>query len=318
MSLEVKGQVCPICKAYLFDDDEIAVCPTCGAPHHRECFVNAGKCGLEKFHGTDKQYDKVKEAEQKEEPKKSEPTEKAGKKKCFSCGSYYDEEDNFCPHCGSKKQENGFGDFGSYGVKFDFLGGVNPNEDMGEGHKADDVKKFVAVSTHQMLPRFKKFKNGKRVSFSFWHLLFPSATFAMRKMYFFAAISATLEVVAALLMLPFTNSVATVMASSSKMNYVELIKKTLETGGEAAKQNVILLAVGVGLIILWNVLCSLFANRIYYKHVIKTMTDIDKTAEDEDEKILLYRKRGAINLFAFILVAMLVNMLPEIIYAFAM
>ena len=73
MSLEIKGQSCPICHAYLFEDDEIAVCPICAAPHHRECFISVGKCGMEEFHGTEKQYDLVKKQvsnETKEEQKK--------------------------------------------------------------------------------------------------------------------------------------------------------------------------------------------------------------------------------------------------------
>ena len=57
MSLSVEGQKCPVCHAYLFDDDDVVFCPICGAPHHRDCYNAIGHCALEDKHGTDEQYD---------------------------------------------------------------------------------------------------------------------------------------------------------------------------------------------------------------------------------------------------------------------
>ena len=64
MSLKTEGVTCVRCHAYLFDDDDIVYCPVCGAPHHRDCYNELGHCALEEFHGTDKQYDKIKAAEE--------------------------------------------------------------------------------------------------------------------------------------------------------------------------------------------------------------------------------------------------------------
>ena len=32
------GLCCPVCKVKFKDDDDIVVCPACGAPHHRSCY----------------------------------------------------------------------------------------------------------------------------------------------------------------------------------------------------------------------------------------------------------------------------------------
>ena len=32
------NEKCPVCNNTFKEDDDIAVCPECGTPHHRECY----------------------------------------------------------------------------------------------------------------------------------------------------------------------------------------------------------------------------------------------------------------------------------------
>ena len=58
----VDGQNCPVCNVKMFSDDEdVAFCPVCGTPHHRECYLAQGHCAMEDRHEQMKQ-----EAEQSE------------------------------------------------------------------------------------------------------------------------------------------------------------------------------------------------------------------------------------------------------------
>ncbi|MBR2044424.1 MAG: zinc-ribbon domain-containing protein [Clostridia bacterium] len=310
MSLEIKEQSCPICKAYLFEDDEVAVCPTCGAPHHRECFVSLGHCGLEEFHGTDKQYDKAKK--QNEAPKQEQKQEQEEKKElCPSCKKEVLNGSTFCNHCGAPLNQNN-----PYVIRIDYLGGVKPETDLGNGHKANDVKDFVAVSTNRIIPMFKRFKKGAKVAFSFWHLLFPAASFAMRKMYSFACLSGALEVAATLLMLPLNIVMGGIMQEHDVKNYYELAQYMVANMDKALMSNFILATVGIVVQLFNRIMSALFANRLYYGYVLKAMSEIKKNAEDEEEKILLYHKRGGVNIFAFVLFYMAVAWLPTIIYSF--
>ena len=43
---------CPVCERFFEEDDDVVVCAECGTPHHRECYVNHGKCFNENKHGT--------------------------------------------------------------------------------------------------------------------------------------------------------------------------------------------------------------------------------------------------------------------------
>lgn len=43
---------CPVCNNQFNEEDDIVVCPECGSPHHRECYIQKGKCINSDKHGT--------------------------------------------------------------------------------------------------------------------------------------------------------------------------------------------------------------------------------------------------------------------------
>lgn len=45
-----ENKICPVCRAPFTKDADIVVCPQCGAPHHRVCYLVKNKCGLEEYH----------------------------------------------------------------------------------------------------------------------------------------------------------------------------------------------------------------------------------------------------------------------------
>ena len=90
MSKKEQNKSCVLCHAYLFDEDDVVYCPVCGAPHHRECYNSIGHCALESTHGTENQYDLLKEKEKtKKEPKELEDLDKI---------LVYDDEDEIAPY----------------------------------------------------------------------------------------------------------------------------------------------------------------------------------------------------------------------------
>ena len=42
MHEQFKNEKCAACGMKFFDDEDIVVCPECGAPYHRECWNRVG------------------------------------------------------------------------------------------------------------------------------------------------------------------------------------------------------------------------------------------------------------------------------------
>lgn len=52
MHEQFKNEKCAACGMKFFDDEDIVVCPECGAPYHRECWDRIGTCIHSAEHGT--------------------------------------------------------------------------------------------------------------------------------------------------------------------------------------------------------------------------------------------------------------------------
>lgn len=70
-----ENKLCPICRAPFTKDADIVVCPICGTPHHRSCYLAKGHCGVEKYHAQGFSWDGYLPDEQKPEkhPEHTEP-----------------------------------------------------------------------------------------------------------------------------------------------------------------------------------------------------------------------------------------------------
>ena len=103
MSLSVEGQKCPVCHAYLFDDDDVVFCPVCGAPHHRDCYNAIGHCALEDKHGTDEQYDASVYKKEETSEEQEEKAEESRVVRCRFCGNEMEDDAKANPFGDIKK-----------------------------------------------------------------------------------------------------------------------------------------------------------------------------------------------------------------------
>lgn len=85
------GKICPYCKMEIKEDDEVKVCPECGIPHHAACWEENGGCTTS---GCGEQY----QEEQHQEEQPAPPADV-----CANCGAPLEEEQAFCPKCGTPK-----------------------------------------------------------------------------------------------------------------------------------------------------------------------------------------------------------------------
>ena len=310
MSLNTEGVSCVRCHAYLFPEDDIVYCPVCGAPHHRECYNQLGHCALEEFHGTDKQYDKVKAREEEqaaaEMPNTGENAE--GLITCQMCHEKYDFALNACPKCGAPNIAKAGGSF----VNFDFLGGVPADYDIGDGITADEAKRFVAANTPRYIPKFAVLNAKNKLSWNWLAFLFPCGWMLSRKMYKNGIIAGLLTVISSLFYLPFMNAINN-LGTTPGETQAQIMQSIYEHLPKMGAAVIAALLAGFVLNIAVRILSALFGDYLYKQYAISSIKTIRAESEDMDYD---YRKKGGVNIFLFLLGTMAVQYLPALIGIF--
>lgn len=297
---------CGVCHAYLFEEDDVVYCPVCGAPHHRECYKSIGHCAFEDAHGTDKQYRKpdFSNPEQEIKNEKAKP-EYEVEIKCDICGSTYSAEMPACPDCGAPN----FKAFGGPFAKFDSLGGIPEDTDLGEGVTAREARRFVFVNTKRYIPKFAAMRSGRKVGWNWFAFLFPCGWFLSRKMYAEGIITGILSVCFSMFLLPYMQIVDTFVQSYTTNS--ELISALLENPPTISAAVILLFYAGMISLTLLHVFSALFADRIYRNHVIETVKSIKDDSEDPDYD---NQKKGGVNFLLMFLGIFGVRFITEIIF----
>ena len=310
MSLNTDGVSCVRCHAFLFPEDDIVYCPVCGAPHHRECYNQLGHCALEEFHGTDRQYDKVKAREEEqaaaEMPNTGENAE--GLITCQMCHEKYDFALNACPKCGAPNIAKAGGSF----VNFDFLGGVPADYDIGDGITADEAKRFVAANTPRYIPKFAVLNAKNKLSWNWLAFLFPCGWMLSRKMYKNGIIAGLLTVISSLFYLPFMNAINN-LGTTPGETQAQIMQSIYEHLPKMGAAVIAALLAGFVLNIAVRILSALFGDYLYKQYAISSIKTIRAESEDMDYD---YRKKGGVNIFLFLLGTMAVQYLPALIGIF--
>lgn len=307
---------CSVCGAYLFPEDDVVYCPDCGAPHHRDCYNSIGHCGLEEFHGTEQEYDKVREKKrQEQENHKKEyandnvpPRFKDGVL-CQGCGNTYPSIMQRCPRCGSFNPQTARPTNPMPFPMFDLLGGIPKDMDLGEGVTADEAKQFVVSNTPRYIPKFASMKMGTKVSWNWLAFLLPSAWYMSRKMYAKGIISIVLLVAFSLLSIPLLSSVVLPEPSSVGGIYASQ-NQMLNAILNAGTPQLVLAIIGAVLEIIFKIFTGMFADLHYRNHTISSVSYIKEHSENLAEDM---RKKGGVSFLGLIIGFFAVQYLPTII-----
>lgn len=303
MSLSNSVEKCAVCNAYLFEEDDVVYCPECGAPHHRDCYSVIGHCGLEEFHGTDKQYRKPEPVKQ-EENREVQPVQ-TNIITCGMCGEKYETTEDVCPNCNAPNISKMGGRF----VTFDFLGGVPANTDLGNGVTANEAKKFVASNTQRYIPKFLGFKNGKKASWNWLAFLTPCGWLMSRKMYLLGAVIGALEIAFSLVSMPLRIAYQMVEVPNTS-NRIEIYNAIFTEISNIGKVAIYAGLIAIALEVIMCIVIAIFGDLIYKKRVITKVSEIKLESEDQGE---LYRKKGGISMAAAVFGYFAVSYLPTII-----
>lgn len=258
------GLTCPICSKEFEDGDDVVVCPQCGAPHHRQCWVQHGECAFAADHGTEHQWKRPR-------LKSEEPDSDAEKEglHCPRCGYLNDDGTLFCIKCGmplqtgnGQKNTSNSSSWSARGpVVPNPLGGVNPNETI-DGIPVGDIAAFVGNNSYYYIPRFVAMAKDKSKITVNW-----AAALLMQNWVAFRKMGGIFAIVAAIVTLINIPSFIITLASSVMMmpdvaNYQTILFQP---------SNAVIVASYIMpfVALLMRIFLALFGNRLYMNYVIK-------------------------------------------------
>lgn len=178
------GISCEYCHKIFTEQDDVVVCPECGAPHHRECYKELGQCALTDKHSPDFAW----------KPQAKETTENnAGAVTfCQHCNTVNPFGAKYCVMCGTPLSENYQGREGRYSRN------TNNNNDASafykdeqhhtgeysiDGVTSSELTAYTGESFHYFSRNFKRIISGHNFSWNWSAFIFSYFYFFYRKMY---------------------------------------------------------------------------------------------------------------------------------------
>ena len=287
---------CPVCHNQFTEDDDVVVCPECGTPHHRECYIQNGNCANADKHGTNEPIE-VEFVDVEENNDASLQTETAEKET---------ENPQQIVQEVIEEMKGGNGDY------------------MLNGKHVSFYEAAIGKNQKYYIPHFMIMdKTKKSVSWNIAGFFVPLAWCLYRKMYKFAAIILALYV----LMIgtigftimsneEFINSInecaqedpnfyENILLYNTKNSNVSLTEKQMKLNKLTNEYKppvpvqimTYLITYGI------RIIMGIYATNLYYKKLTKSIEKVDKLDLSPDMKrSVLFRKCGTL---PFIIVAII-------------
>lgn len=295
-----EGAVCPVCGQAFTTADDVVVCPTCGTPHHRACWMREGRCANEGRHVEGYAWQGP---ETQEQPVESEPEQGSI---CPRCGAHNPKDTLFCPRCGlplgaRPAGEGAFGQGSPYTQSYGEAEAVSPDETI-DGIPVREVAAYVRTGVHSYIPKFLRMdRTKKKAGWNWAAFLFSPFWFFYRKLY--AAGAVALSALLAL-SVAFYGPVAAYLDAYMQLGEVLAQESAGQAAVEAAMQALQsampMAALFLILQLVLHLTCALVANRLYFK---KTTGDlhalIGQAQEGQAYRLQLLRRGGTSLLFGF-------------------
>lgn len=301
--MEFNSIKCPVCGIEFNENDDIVVCPECGAPHHRECYEKENKCFYNDEHKNGFNFDG-------NTPNNNSKTEAEASVICPRCKGENPKGAFYCSKCGMPLGVNNSQGGARYTAGnvnfqniFDPMAGVNPEEDMGENVTAGEISKFVQNNTPYFIRVFNNIKTFSKGRFNFCAFLFSGGYLLYRKMYKIGA------VITSVMLLLWTAELYIHYCTPAGQKMIELMNNYYESAASSATAmnelyNGILSLDTINQFILGlmylcavaqlviRIIIGIMANRIYFKHCKEKISEIKQNNPNPQAEI---QAKGGVN-----------------------
>lgn len=341
------GIKCPVCGKAFTDEDDIVVCPKCGAPYHRDCYQEKGQCIFGELHEKGEEWAPP-------PPPKPPVTAEVKDQECPVCGGLNGHSARLCVHCGAPLQnpfaagpqtapfreqqappaQNPYQPgsvpqgryYGQMPFVFDPMGGVSPADTLDMGVSYGDASKLVKQNTTYYMPTFRYMKQTGRNKFNFCAFLFSGAWMLYRKQYKYGIVVTALMFLLYLLYLAASVFVATpallqlmqqagidISAGVNLTNEQLLVISQLITEEPSVYLELCLPMICLLLMLVLMIFVGVRGNKMYMRHCITTVRQV-KSANLEDQPTMTLDQKGGVNtsvaVCMFVCYFLLVNVVP--------
>lgn len=194
LTMRYDGAVCQICGREFSETDDIVVCPDCGTPHHRQCWLESGQCINSSLH--DGAFSWQPAESEKAEPEKEESLAETDGRlpiTCPVCKHENPPSSERCETCGQKFTIFGFNVFDKQNEleqeeKAEHESNSAPTGEYAgrtdiDSVSTDDISEYVRTNHLTYVRKFDKLSNqGKKVSWNWASFIFLPYWFFYRKL----------------------------------------------------------------------------------------------------------------------------------------
>lgn len=285
---EYIGSKCIVCDKTFTKDDEIVVCPDCGTPYHRECYLIEGKCINTVLHEKNQSWNSVNKVE----------TEDVSEGiKCSKCGEINPSTGLFCLKCGTplvkSEQSNPYTQgnpfqqgnqppFNNMGMNFS--GNIERFTDDSEidGIKLKEYNQYLSKSQYFFIPQFIKFsKLNKKFAINIPAMFFPEFYFFYRKMNVYGILFFILRLFI---------TIPTLISSAVDGYLSNYINVNIST---SSLNNLLMVGTFLNYAILF---CSaVFSTWLYFEKAKKDINKINSEDITESEKEIKIKQKGGVS-----------------------
>lgn len=309
------GQTCPICHAVFAEDDDVVVCPECGTPHHRKCYLNNKDCANAALHtGGFTWTPSVSETqtETAEPVTNPAPVPNAAQHDghrivfCPQCGAQNAAEEPVCTQCGTRLYNTQNQPYSPQiqlpdmtARPFYAHGTVIAPTDTIDGNTVGDTAEYVRTSAERYIPKFYRLdKSDKKLSWNWAAFFFSPCWFFYRKLYAVGGILLAL-------LLVITGATMTPRYIQATLDYQTVVLQAAEDGKTfleavdastpeyAALQQLPETQIRYYASVFLHLFSGLAANYLYKKKVGKDIQHLRaQKPSPEEYRFLLFRRGG--------------------------
>lgn len=303
------GEKCPVCGKTFTETDDIAVCPDCGTPHHRDCYRQSGRCANEDRHGsfswTEGEGSDAKRVS-REKRREEKPMHRVVF--CPGCGAENPAEEPMCRSCGArlyKNRENG----GPSAPRIELpnmteqsfsragLVTISPSDDLG-GNTVGDSAEFIGPGAARYIPKLYKLdREEKKASWNWAAFFFSPYWFFYRKL----PVAGFVLMLILMLVTACCTTPGMIRASEAFMEAMEAAasfygggvseERLLEVSGAVLSRPEIYVTSAVRFGV--HLYAGLFGNLHYKRKVEREVAELKKQAQSPEEyRVLLFRRGG--------------------------